>query len=73
MLPYLSKRLAVLVPTVLGVATVVFLLTHAMPGDRVRCLDAGCDEFLTKPIDKEKLIQTCRIGADGAMPERLAA
>jgi peptide/nickel transport system permease protein len=34
-LEYVTRRLLSLVPTVLGVATVVFLLLHVMPGDPV--------------------------------------
>jgi CheY-like chemotaxis protein len=37
---------------------VVALSAHVMPGDRTRALDAGCDEFGTKPIDFPRLVET---------------
>lgn len=45
-----------------GVTTPIIGVTaHSSEDDRQRCLSAGCDEYLSKPVKKSVLLDTCAL------------
>ena len=52
-----------------GTYTPILALTaHTMKGDRERCLAAGMDQFINKPIDAERFVEVVEAAAVDGRP-----
>jgi two-component system, cell cycle response regulator DivK len=57
-LPLLSGLEAVRAIRATGARTpIIAVSSRVMPGDREEAIDAGCDDFVAKPIDDELLVE----------------
>lgn len=44
----------------LAATTVVLITSEGKPADRLTCYEAGCDDFITKPLDRHIFLETAR-------------
>jgi len=52
-------------------APIVAVTAHALAGDRDRCIEAGCDDYLAKPVERERLVSACRDWIGRSVPSAL--
>jgi len=64
-----TRRIRELEATTGNHTTIVAMTAHAMTGDRDRCLGAGMDDYVSKPLRKEDLLRVLEGAGSGECEE----